>query len=195
MSKDCSVSLLDGSSGSSSSDELEDGEAEDETDSEVEISVVDTMDQTLSKKNNNDATSSNNRVIDIEVANESDSDEDTYDAGQPQMFLKKKLIISSGGKIEQVPSDLSFLVKLDWLLFNTACCSVIFVSVSYWSFICWHMVEKNIFASGYSHTCHQRFGGHFRNCSDCNAHQASACCLSRPLWTVLHNLHHCVLVG
>ena len=143
--KDSNVSLLDGSSSSSSSnsDKLEDGETEDETDSEVEIYVADTVDQVLSKENHNDATSSNNMVIDIEIATESDSEEDIYDAGEPQkMFLKKAIIINDGDEEEQVPDDLSFLVKLDWLLFNTACCSEIFVSVFYWSFIYWYIVEK-----------------------------------------------------
>ena len=72
---------------------LEDGEAENEKDSEQGIYAAAKMDQTLllSKKDNNDATNSNNRVIVIEIVDEIDSEEGIYDASQPQkMCLKKR---------------------------------------------------------------------------------------------------------
>ena len=150
-----------------------------------------------SKINNNDSTNSNNRVIDIKIANEVDSDEDIYDASQPQkMFSKRKIIISGGGREERVPDDLPLLAKLDWLLFDTACCSEIVVAIFYWSFVYGHKNGgKNIPASGHSRGCHRLFGGYFGKCSNCNTHQASTCCFSSPFRTVLHNLHHRVLVG
>ena len=78
-------------------------------------------------------------VIDMEIANETDFEEDIYDASQPhKMLLKKEISISGRGKEERVPDDVPFWVKLDWLLFSTACCSEIFFTIVYWSFVYGH---------------------------------------------------------